>query len=70
MMITVIAPEHDEGIVGMRAGFQRIQYTADHGIRITYTGEVAMDRVIHGLQRLQLFMDSGAVGPNLLNISW
>ena len=53
----------------MRAGFQCIQYTADHGIRITYTGEVAMDRVIHGLQRLQLFMDSGAVGPNLLK-SW
>ncbi len=71
VVITVVAPEHDDRVVGVRTGFQCVEHAAHHRIGVTHAGEVTVDRVIDGTQFDQFFvMLAFPVLLLLANLRW
>lgn len=68
VVITVIAPQDDDRVVGVRTGFERIQDASHHGVGITDAREISMNRVVDGLQVFQLLMNAGPRRLHLLNL--
>ena len=58
MMIAVITPEHDNGVIRVRTFPESVEDAPHHGIRIAHAGKVAMDGIVHRIQVLQFPEDS------------
>ena len=49
----MVTPENDNGVVRIGALLKGVQYPSNHGVGITYVGEVAVYGIVPGIQRLQ-----------------
>ena len=64
----MVTPENDDGVVRVGTFLQSIEDTTNHGIGITDVGQVAMDGIVPGIQRLQLLNDAGTGGFHLFDL--
>ena len=55
----MVTPENDNGVVRIGALLKGVQYASNHGVGITYVGEVSVYGIVPGIQRLQFLEDTG-----------
>lgn len=72
-MPAVVAPEHDDGVVAMRALLQRVEHAAEHGIGEMDGGEVGLDGFFPLPLRLDVLevavaRDASALGGQVIDI--
>ena len=69
----VVAPENDDGIVAVRAGFERVEHAAKHGIGEVDGGEVGLDAlfpllVFEDVREVAVAGDALAFGGHIFQV--